>query len=150
MNSSGLAHELHVLVARLDLAAERVLRTEHGTTYRRFRTLLAVHELGAVTQRQLAEHLAVSEASASRMVATLVGDGLLAVGSAPGSGRGHELRLTAPGGELLTACRRRLEGRFETQVRAAGVDPEAYAEQTRRLAARLAEVASLTSEEVRS
>lgn len=132
-----LAHDLHVLVARLDRAAEGILRRAHATTYRRFRTLLAVHELGAVSQRAVADHLAVSEPSASRMVGVLVGEGLVTVGPVPGSRR-HALRLTDAGAQLLAACSESLEGRFEATVAAAGIDHDRYAAQTRLLAERLA------------
>lgn len=127
-----LVHDLHVLVARLDLAAERILRDNHGTTYARYRALLGVDLLpDPVSQRDLAAHLAVSEAAASRMVRSLEDARLLTATSSPGGGRRRTLSLTPGGDALRQACAATLEGRFAGLLAAAGIDNETYGKQTR-------------------
>lgn len=134
----SLAHELHVLVALMDRAAEGLLtRHDVGLTYRRFLVLLHVSQCDGPTQRELAERLGSSEAATSRMVAGLGRDGLLDVGR--GVGNRRELRLTVLGGERLTAAEHVLGDRFDGLVRSQGVDPTDLSTTVRRLAAGLRE-----------
>jgi len=128
-----LAYDLHVLVARLDSAADRILRVAHRTTYRRFLALLAVRDLAPATQRAVAERLDVSEPSASRMVAILAAEHLVSVAPDPGGGNRRRLTLTDRGGELAAACAASLEGRLGALLSRAGVPYRAYAGQTRTL-----------------
>ncbi|MGH3762647.1 MarR family winged helix-turn-helix transcriptional regulator [Actinophytocola sp.] len=137
-----LSFELHTLTARLDRAADRILRTEHGLSYRRFRTLLSVHLLSAespkvVTQRAVAEELGISEPSASRMTGVLATAGLLDVHQDPSGGNRKRLRLTPAGADLVDRCRTLLEKRFVDVVRRSGVSYADYARDTRRLLATL-------------
>ncbi|MBR7743526.1 MarR family transcriptional regulator [Phycicoccus sp. BSK3Z-2] len=119
----SLAHQLHVLVARMDRRAEALL-AEAGTglTYRRFLTLLQVSELDGPSQRALAERNGSSEAATSRMVAGLAADGLLEVRP---NGRGRTLHVTAEGGRRLAVADDVLGGRFDALVRDRGHDPAA-------------------------
>jgi DNA-binding MarR family transcriptional regulator len=133
---SSLTYDLHVLTARLDRAADRILRSELGVPYRRFLALLLVGE-GAPTQRALAERLGVTEPSTSRMVGVLADEGLLEVGFDPAGGNRRRLALTPEGREQVAACGRVLEGRFADLVARSGVPYTQYAEQTRRLIAAL-------------
>ena len=52
---TSLSYDLHVLTTRLDRAADRILRAELGVPYRRYLALLMVGDLGAATQRALAD-----------------------------------------------------------------------------------------------
>ena len=70
----NLSFNLHVLTARLDRAADRILRAEHNVSYSRFLALTLVGELGASTQRALADPLGVTEPSVSRMTAVLAAE----------------------------------------------------------------------------
>ena len=135
---TSLTFDLHVLTARLDRAADRILRAELGVPYRRFLALLLVGE-GAPTQRVLADRLGVTEPSTSRMVGVLADEGLLQVGFDPAGGNRRRLALTPAGKEQVEACGRVLEGRFAALVARSGVPYEQYAEQTRRLIAGLGE-----------
>lgn len=133
-----LAYDLHVLVARLDASADRILQASHGVTYRRFLTLLALRDLGATTQRALATRLHVSEPSVSRMCAVLAGDGLLLVEPSPGGGNRRRLTLTGRGRALVQACAGMLEGRLVGLVEHSAVPYATYARHTRQLLAALA------------
>lgn len=134
----SLAHELHVLVALMDRAADGLLASHDvGLSYRRFLVLLHVSEADGPTQRELATRLGSSEAATSRMVAGLARDGLLDVGR--GSGNRRELRLTALGAGRLTAASGVLGDRFDALVRSQGTDPGHLSATVRRLAAALQE-----------
>ena len=133
MNASELIFDLHALVGRLDRAADQILRTELGVSYRRFMPLFMVRELRATTQRALAERLDVSEPSVSRMTAVLREAGLLVVEPDPEGGNRHRLRLTPAGDQLVETAKRLLAGRFEELVERSGIPAAAYGRHTRTL-----------------
>ena len=128
-----LSFDLHVLTARLDRSADRILQAEAGLTYRRFLALVVVGAHGRATQRALADSLDVSEPSVSRMVGVLEEAGLLEVSHDPGSGNKRQVALTADGTHAVTRCRALLEQRFAGLVAVSGVDYARYARDTRRL-----------------
>lgn len=116
------AHALHVLVARLDRAADRILAEHAGLSYTRFLALLTIDRLGGATQRAIAEQLAVSDPSASRIVAGLAAEGLVEVVTVAGSGNRRTVTLTAEGRRVLADCAVVLEEAFSDLVKAAGLD----------------------------
>lgn len=132
MPDRSLTFDLHALTARLDRAADRLLRTHLGLPYRRFLALVLVGE-GAPTQRALAERLGVTEPSTSRMVRVLSEAGLLEATPDPAGGNRRLLALTPAGRDQVEACAALLEGQFAGLVQYSGVDYERYAEDTRRL-----------------
>jgi DNA-binding MarR family transcriptional regulator len=134
--TGSLTFDLHVLTARLDRSADRILRAEVGLPFRRFLALLLVGE-DAPTQRVLAERLGLTEPSTSRMVGVLADEGLLDVGPDPAGGNRRRLVLTPAGKERVEACLKVLEGRFADLVARSGVPYDQYAEHTRRLVAAL-------------
>ncbi|GAA0378403.1 hypothetical protein GCM10009530_31280 [Microbispora corallina] len=129
----NLSLNLHVLTARLDRAADRILRTEHNVSYSRFVALTMVGELGASTQRTLAEYLGVTEPSVSRMTAVLAADGLLDVQPDPAGGNRRRLSLTDEGKRLVATIQQSLEDRLAAVVARSGVPYDEYAEHTARL-----------------
>lgn len=66
-----MSRSLHALTARLDRAPDRMLRAEAGLSHSRFLALYLVGASGAETQRALADLLAVTEPSVSRMLRRL-------------------------------------------------------------------------------
>jgi DNA-binding MarR family transcriptional regulator len=129
----NLSFDLHVLTARLDRLADRLLRAEYDISYSRFLALTLVGELGASTQRALADALGVTEPSVSRMTAVLAEEGFLDVRPEPGGGRRRRLSLTDKGKELVSSVQGELEKRFATIVEHSGVPYAPYAKHTRRL-----------------
>ena len=128
-----LSFDLHVLTARLDRAADRILRAELGVPYRRFLALFMIGELDATTQRALAERLGVTEPSVSRMTTVLSEAGLLDARPDPAGGNRRRLRLTPSGEELVQRCRDLLGGRLTELVKRSEVPHEEYTRYTRRL-----------------
>lgn len=136
----SLALNLHVLTARLDRAADQILRAEHGVSYSRFLALYLVGELEKTTQRALAEALGVTEPSVSRMTAVLAEAGLLTVRPDPAGGNRRRLALTGAGSRLVGAGRATLDARLEALVAHSGVPYGPYLEHTERLLAALDDV----------
>jgi DNA-binding MarR family transcriptional regulator len=129
----NLSFALHVLTARLDRMGDRLLRAEHDISYRRFLALVFVGELGASTQRALADQLGVTEPSVSRMTAVLAADGLLSVEPDPAGGNRRRLSLTDKGHRLVTSIRQDFEDRLARFVEHSGVPYAQYSEHTERL-----------------
>ncbi len=129
----NLSFDLHALTARLDRAADRILQAEHDVSYRRFLTLMTVGELGAATQRTLADRLGISEPSVSRMTGVLVEAGLLDAPTDPAGGNRRQVTLTVAGQHLVEQCRELLEHRFADLVARSGVSYADYARDTRLL-----------------
>jgi DNA-binding MarR family transcriptional regulator len=134
-----LSFDLHALVAKLDRSADRILRTEIGVSYRRFLLLFMVRDLGGTTQRALADRLNVSEPSVSRMTSVLREAGMLDADPDPAGGNRRQLALTPRGDELVDRCRALLSDRFKVLVELSGISVGAYARDTKRLLAVLAE-----------
>ena len=133
MPASQLIFDLHALIARLDRAADQILSTELGLSYRRFMPLFMVRELSATTQRALAERLEVSEPSVSRMTTVLSEAGLLVVEQDPDGGNRRRLRLTPKGDELVDTAQALLARRFEDVLQRSGIPAAAYARHTKAL-----------------
>jgi DNA-binding MarR family transcriptional regulator len=131
----NLSFNLHVLTARLDRSADRILRAEYNVSYSRFLALTLVGELGASTQRALADHLGVTEPSVSRMTAVLAADGLLDVQPDPGGGRRRRLSLTDKGKQLVASVQHGFEERLAALVTHSGVPYDEYAKHTAQLLA---------------
>ncbi|MGI5246679.1 MarR family winged helix-turn-helix transcriptional regulator [Dactylosporangium sp. CA-139066] len=135
--SKNLGLELHTLVSRLERAGDQILRAQHGLSYRRFMVLVIVGELGASTQRALAEGLAVTEPSVSRMVAALADTGLLTVAPDPAGGNRRQIALSDAGKVPVDRAVTELIERLIELVEASGVPFDTYLTQTRRLNAAL-------------
>jgi DNA-binding MarR family transcriptional regulator len=135
---NSLSYELHKLTARIDRAADALLRDQADVSYPRFLALFAVTQ-GAENQRALSRWLGQSEPSTSRMVGVLAKAGWLDVSQTPGTGNRRQLKITESGSQLVATCAELLENRFSELVATAGVRYEPYLQSTRRLLAQLAE-----------
>jgi DNA-binding MarR family transcriptional regulator len=130
MDSGRLSFALHVLTARMDAAADVILRERCAISYGDFLTLFAVDLLVDPTQRDLAGWLRSSEASLSRQLPSLAASGWLEVRTMPGRGHRRLVVLTPDGLSLVRRGRRLLERRFAEVVGSAGVDYATYAAET--------------------
>jgi DNA-binding MarR family transcriptional regulator len=132
----ALSYELHKLTARLDHAADGLLRGETGVSYARFLALFAVRESSG-SQRDIARWLGRTEPSTSRMVGVLAADGLLTATRNAGGGNRREVRLTDEGARLVEQCSQMLEARFAELVDLSGVPYATYQRYTRQLLSQL-------------
>jgi len=131
--SLDLSRALHTLTARLDRAADRMLRAEQHVSYRRFLVLFMVGELDTPNQRTLAERLGITEPSVIRMIGALVSAGLLDAAPAAAGGNQRRLRLSPDGRELVGRCCDLLVRRLAAFVEASGVPYDVYTGYTVRL-----------------
>jgi DNA-binding MarR family transcriptional regulator len=136
-SDQDLSRSMHKLTARLDRAADAILRVEAGVSYSRFLALYMVGSEGADTQRALAERLGVSEPSVSRMVRVLSEAGWLQSLPDPAGGNRNRLRLTASGEQLVKRWGAELEERLAALLETAGVPYRTYRTHTKRLLAAL-------------
>lgn len=127
------AYALHVLVARLDRSADRILRAELDLPYSRYLLLLALQRIGPVTQKALADELGLSEPAVSRSLTPLVDGGLLTVEVVSGQGHRRRVALTAAGAELVDRASDRLELAFQRLLAGARVDGDELDAVTARL-----------------
>jgi DNA-binding MarR family transcriptional regulator len=137
MSTRHLGRSLHVLTARLDRAADRIVQARLGVSYRRLLALTLVGEFGTGTQRELADALGVTEQSTSRMTGVLAEAGWLLVESEPGRGHRRRLSLTPEGRRLVADGQRVLEEGLADLVRDSGVPYDEYARNTDQLLAAL-------------
>jgi DNA-binding MarR family transcriptional regulator len=128
-----LTLELHRLTHALDRAADQILRSTLGLSYRRFLALLLVNELSEPTQRALAGALGITEPSTSRMAAVLAEAGYLRASTARRGGNRRRLELTPAGKEIVARSHALLEERFADLVRRSEVPYEIYSRYTRAL-----------------
>jgi DNA-binding MarR family transcriptional regulator len=131
--STDLSRTLHHLTARMDQAADRILRHAEGISYRRYLFLFAMSELNVATQRDLARWLQLTEPSVSRMVRSLVDDNWIETQTVPGGGNKRQLQLSPAGRQLLQRCARQLEGRFADVVANADVPYEEFHDAAKRI-----------------
>lgn len=132
----ALSYDLHKLTARLDSAADGLLRSEAGVSYSRFLALFAVRQTGG-SQRDMARWLGLTEPSTSRMVGVLTADKLLTATRVAGAGNRRQLQLTDEGAQLVERGSHMLEERFADLVGRSGVPFATYQRYTRRLLAQL-------------
>lgn len=139
------AYLLHALVARLDVAADEMLRRDHDVSYPKFLVLLAVERLGAPTQRELAAAQQVSEPAMSRTVAALAADGLLDVRTVPGNGHRRAIGLTPRGRRLVDEGSDLLESAFAGLAEVAGVPADVLSPPVQAMIAALDDLAGASA-----
>lgn len=132
-----LSRSLHALTARLDRAADRMLRAEAGLSYSRFLALYLIGSWGADTQRSLAEMLGVTEPAVSRTARVLSSAGLLEVSAKQGGGNRRRLRLSNAGEQCVQRWGGELEQRLTSLVERSGIPYDTYVHHTKRLLAAL-------------
>ena len=133
MLDNSPAYLLHKLVFELDRAADRLLRTHMGLSYKRLLFLAVLQESGTVTQHALAVALGYSDPAVSTMLVELAKDGYLRTATSPEHGRKRLVTLTPEGSEVVANCRHLLDSRFDQLMQDAGVDAQHYGELTKRL-----------------
>jgi len=127
------AYLLHKLVFALDRAADNLLRTHLGISYKRALFLVVLQQCGTVTQHALAVALGYSDPAVSTMLLELAKDGYIKTTPSPEHGRKRLVTITPQGSEVVAKGRQLLDARFDQLMAAAGVDTQHYSELTEQL-----------------
>jgi DNA-binding MarR family transcriptional regulator len=124
------AYLLHKLVFELDRAADQLLRTHVGISYKRALFLFVLQYHGTITQHELAVALGYSDPAVSTMLLELAKDGYIRTTPSQEHGRKRLVTITPQGSEVVAKGRQLLDSRFDELLRAAGVDAQHYRELT--------------------
>src|SRR5438270_13395783 len=128
-----LAYLLGKLMFELDRAADQLLQTQIGISYRRFLFLTVLQHCGTVTQHELAVALGYSDPAVSTMLVELAKDGYVQTATSPTHRRKRLVTITPKGSEAVAQTRQVLDAHFDQLLANADID----AEQIRDLADRL-------------
>ena len=133
MLNNSPAYLLHKLVFELDRAADQLLQTHMGISYKRVLFLAVLQECGTVTQHALAVALGYSDPAVSMMLLELVKDGYVYTTKSPEHQRKQLVTITPKGSEVVAKGRHLLDSRFDKLMQAAEVDANHYRELTEHL-----------------
>lgn len=132
MNESP-AYLLHKLVLEMDRAADRLLRTHLGISYKRALFLFVLQQHGTITQHELAVALGYSDPAVSTMLLELAKEGYLRTTPSPEHGRKRLVTITPKGSEGVAKGRQLLDSHFDQLLVIADIDAQHYRELTERL-----------------
>ena len=127
------AYLLHKLVLEMDRAADRLLRTHLGISYKRALFLFVLQQHGTITQHELAVALGYSDPAVSTMLVELAKGGYVQTTKSTTHGRKRLVTITPQGNELVAQARQVLDAHFDQLLGIAGVDAQQLRELTERL-----------------
>src|SRR6266566_7170036 len=107
------AYLLHKLVFALDRAADNLLRTHLGISYKRALFLVVLQQCGTVTQHALAVALGYSDPAVSTMLLELAKAGYITTTKSPAHGRKRLVSITPQGSAVVAQARSLLDMHFE-------------------------------------
>jgi DNA-binding MarR family transcriptional regulator len=117
----------------LDRAADHLLQTQVGISYKRALFLLVLQHTGTITQHELAVALGYSDPAVSMMLVELAKDGYVQTSRSPEHGRKRFVTITPKGSEVVAHGRQLLDAHFDQLLALAGVDGQQLRELTERL-----------------
>ncbi len=127
------AYLLGKLVFEIDRAADKLLQTHVGISYKRALFLIVLQHCGTVTQHELAVALGYSDPAVSTMLAELAKDGYIQTTKSPEHGRKRLVTITPKGSEVVAQGRQLLDSHFDQLMVIADIDAQHYSELTERL-----------------
>ena len=130
---TSLAYLLGKLIFEIDRAADRLLQTHVGISYRRFLFLTVLQHCGTVTQHELAVALGYSDPAISTMLVELAKDGYIQTTKSPEHARKRLVAITPTGNEVVAQGRQLLDSHFDQLMLLADIDAQHYRELTERL-----------------
>ena len=130
---NSLAYLVGKLMFEIDRAADQLLQTHVGISYRRFLFLTVLQQCGTVTQHELAVALGYSDPAVSTMLVELAKGGYIQTTKSPEHARKRLVTITAKGNEVVAQGRQLLDSHFDQLMVAAGVDAQHYSELTEQL-----------------
>jgi DNA-binding MarR family transcriptional regulator len=132
MNNSP-AYLLGKFMFELDRAADQLLQTHVGISYKRALFLIVLQHCGTVTQHELAVALGYSDPAVSTMLVELAKDDYIQTTKSPEHARKRLVTITPKGSEVVAKGRQLLDSHFDQLLRIADVDAQHYRELTERL-----------------
>ena len=117
----------------LDRAADHLLRTRVGISYKRALFLIVLQYCGTVTQHELAVALGYSDPAVSTMLVELAKDGYVAITKSETHRRKRLVAITPKGNEVVARGRQLLDAHFHQLMARAGVDAQQLRDTTERL-----------------
>jgi len=130
---SSLAYLLGKLIFEIDRAADQLLQTHVGISYKRILFLIVLQHCGTVTQHELAVALGYSDPAVSTMLVELAKDGYIQTTPSPEHRRKRLVTITPQGSEVLAKGRQLLDSHFDQLMVIADIDAQHYRELTERL-----------------
>lgn len=127
------AYLLGKLSLEIDRAADQLLRTHLGISYKRALFLIVLCQCGTVTQHELAGALGYSDPAVSVMLAKLAKDDYIQITKSPVHARKRLVTITPKGSEVVAQGRQLLDSHFDQLMAIAGVDAQHYSEINERL-----------------
>jgi DNA-binding MarR family transcriptional regulator len=126
-------YTLHKLVFALDRSADALLRSQFNISYSRALVLVVLKEASGITQHQLAQELGHTDPAVSAILTELTKEGYVTSQVSPVHKRKKEVHLTPRGQELADKMYDYLSGKFESLLKAAGVDIALYHQMTKQI-----------------
>jgi DNA-binding MarR family transcriptional regulator len=117
----------------LDRAADHLLQTQLGVSYKRVLFLTVLQRCGTVTQHELAVALGYTDPAVSTMLVGLAKDSYVLTAPSATHGRKRLVSITPKGNEVVTKGRRLLDAHFDQLLVIADIDPQHLRELTERL-----------------
>jgi DNA-binding MarR family transcriptional regulator len=133
MMDTSLAYLSGKLMFDIDRAADHLLQTHVGISYRRFLFLTVLQHCGTVTQHELAVALGYSDPAVSTMLVELARDSYIQTTKSPDHGRKRLVAITPQGNEVVVQGRKVLDAHFDQLMVIADIDAQHYRELTERL-----------------
>jgi DNA-binding MarR family transcriptional regulator len=130
---TSLAYLVGKLMFEIDRAADQLLQTHLGISYKRVLFLIVLQHCGTVTQHELAVALGYSDPAVSMMLVELAKDGYIQTTKSPQHARKRLVTITPQGSEVVAKARQLLDSHFDQLMVIAGVDAQHYRELTERL-----------------
>jgi DNA-binding MarR family transcriptional regulator len=143
---TSLAYLLGKLMFELDRAADKLLQTHLGISYKRVLFLTVLRQCGTVTQHELAVALGYSDPAVSTMLVELAKDDYIQTTPSKTHGRKRLVTITPKGSEVVAKGRHLLDAHFDQLMVIAGVDTQHFRELTERV--HLALMAKMKEEKV--
>lgn len=133
MTEPSVSYLLGRFMFELDRAADHLLQTHLGISYKRALFLIVLQHSGTVTQHELAVALGYSDPAVSTMLVELVKDGYIQITPSQTHGRKRLVSITPKGNEVVAQGRQLLDAHFDQLLDIAGVDAQHLRDITERL-----------------
>lgn len=114
--SGGFMHVIHMLYVGIQKHLENTLNTHNQISFSQFVILVGFShsDTPCVTQAKLAEHLALTEATVSRHITTLVAMGLLLKEKDPHNKKAYNISITSQGATAFTHAKKIIMKELDT------------------------------------